>query len=100
MQATDWSAVAKVDTALILMGTRKLKEISQALIAGGKPCNCAVAVVQWAYTSNQRVLYGTLENIVSIAGDLTKLSPSIIIVGKVAGFGLLSGSVGPTSTEL
>lgn len=79
-----WHVVAAVDTIIILMGTRKLETIVEELTANGKPDTTPVAIVQWAYTPKQRLVTGVLHDIVAIAGDLTKLSPAIIIVGAVA----------------
>jgi uroporphyrinogen III methyltransferase/synthase len=81
----NWSAVAAIDTIVILMGTIKLAVIADALVSGGKPTNTPVAIVSWANTPRQRVIKGCLDDIADVASrSKSALSPAIIIVGAVA----------------
>lgn len=56
-----WRRLATAtDTLCVLMGMRRLPEITRALMEGGRPASTPAAVVQWASRPEQRVLTGTL----------------------------------------
>lgn len=68
------------------MGVEHRRVIAQELIEGGLEASTAVAVVEQAWTGQQRTIRGKLE-------DLTKFDvrpPAIIVVGGVASFDLRS----------
>lgn len=80
----DWKKLATaVDTIIILMGRKTLKDIVQQLIKGGRKTHTEVAIIEWGTTKRQRTITGTLANIVHKA-DLYKVNPPItIVIGKV-----------------
>ena len=79
----DWSALAKIDTLVILMGGRNLPIIVENLLRGGKTPELPVAIVKNGGRDNQEVWKGSLSSIVNMTRDIS-LSPCIIIIGKVA----------------
>ena len=79
-----WDGLAKIDTLVILMGTRKLSVILANLRAEGKSGDTPVCIIQWANTPKQYVLTATVNTIEHAVGD-KKLSPAIIVIGKVVG---------------
>ncbi len=80
-----WADLAKVDgTLAILMGIGNRKAIADALIAGGKKPDCPVAVIRNGTRGDQNTLRCTLAEL----GDADVKSPSVIVVGEVAGIDL------------
>ena len=81
----DWEGLAKVGgTLLILMGTRKRREIAQRLIAGGCPPETPVAAIQWGSLPLQRTVRTSLGEM----GAVEMTNPAVIVVGKVAAMDL------------
>lgn len=79
-----WRKLATAtDTICILMGMRRIAEIAEAIVQGGRSPSTPVAVVQWGARPEQRVLVSTLH---SVAGDVEQsglTNPAVIIVGEV-----------------
>ncbi|NPA66032.1 MAG: uroporphyrinogen-III C-methyltransferase [Epsilonproteobacteria bacterium] len=76
-----WENFRTDDTIVFLMGLHNLGNIAQKLIEVGKSPDFPVAVISRGTTKDQRVVVGTLENIVQKAKDLP--TPALIVVGKV-----------------
>lgn len=79
-----WDALVKIDTLVILMGTRKLPVILARLRAEGKDGDTPVCIIQWANTPKQCVLTATVDTIEEVVGE-RNMSPAIIVIGKVVG---------------
>ncbi|MGL5835403.1 MAG: uroporphyrinogen-III C-methyltransferase, partial [Waterburya sp.] len=60
----DWSALAKIDTLVILMGGRFLSLIIQNLIVNGRSPEQPVAIIRNCGRSQQEIFWGTLTDIV------------------------------------
>ena len=74
-------------TLVILMGTRKLRDICDGLARAGADSAVPVAIVHACFLPEQLLLNGTLSTIVDVAAAHGRpLSPAIIIVGQVAKF--------------
>ena len=82
----DWSALARIDTLVILMGGRSLKQITQNLIRNGRSPDEPVAIIRHCGRPQQQVFWGTLTDIVETTAEIS-LSPAVIIIGKVVQFG-------------
>jgi uroporphyrin-III C-methyltransferase len=79
-----WKALAKsADTIVIMMGLSRIGVISKNLIAGGLGKNTPVAVIQNGTSKNQRMIIGTIANIVDKIKQNKITPPSIIIIGDV-----------------
>jgi uroporphyrinogen III methyltransferase/synthase len=81
----DWGALAALPgTLVVLMGVGRLASVAAALIAGGKPRETPVCVIQSGTTAAQRSVAGTLA---TIAGDVESAaihSPAVTVIGPVA----------------
>lgn len=78
----NWSALAQLDTLVILMGGRQLETVIGQLRQHGQPPDHPIAIVRWGGRPQQQVWTGTLATIVSqICGE--SLSPCVIVVGPV-----------------
>jgi len=70
-------------TVVILMGVSALAQSATALAAGERGADCPVAIIEDGYSTNQRVSFGTLATIASVAEARGVRSPAVIVVGDV-----------------
>lgn len=76
-----WSAWARVDTLIILMGVSHRDEIAACLIANGRSAEEAVAFVENGTTPRERVVVSTLGE---VAGNRVQVkAPAVMVVGEV-----------------
>ena len=81
----DWEALARIDgTLVVLMGMANRAEIARRLVAGGRPADTPVAVVEWGTTPGQRTARTTLAGLADVALG----APAVVVVGPVAGLDL------------
>jgi uroporphyrin-III C-methyltransferase/precorrin-2 dehydrogenase/sirohydrochlorin ferrochelatase len=89
---TDWGALARLrGTIVLMMGVERIEAFAAALLAGGRPADTPVAVVQDGTTRIQRTVRTTLA---SAAADMRAheiAPPAVIVIGPVAG--LVDGPV-------
>jgi uroporphyrinogen III methyltransferase/synthase len=79
-----WRRIATAsDTLCVLMGMRRIDEITAALLAGGRSPETPAAIVQWGARPEQRVLVSTLEAVAAEAHRQGLSNPAVIIVGEV-----------------
>jgi uroporphyrinogen III methyltransferase/synthase len=84
--ALDWPALAAFPGTLVFyMGVRQLPQIAASLIAGGRPADEPVAIVQRGTLPDQRTVTGTLQSIAEVAEREQVRAPAITVVGPVAG---------------
>ncbi|MDP3732221.1 MAG: uroporphyrinogen-III C-methyltransferase [Candidatus Omnitrophota bacterium] len=78
----DWDGLAKSGTIVLYMAVENFDRIVSELLKAGKDKNTPVAIVQDASLFTQRVLTGTLEDIVKKAKNQKLKAPAIIIIGE------------------
>ena len=84
---TDWGALAKLrGTLVLLMAVARIEQFADALIAGGRPSDTPVAVVQEGTLRSQRVLRADLATVAARVDEEDIRPPAIIVIGPVAGF--------------
>ena len=85
---TDWGAVAGLavsgGTVVVLMGVATRSDIADRLAAGGLDPATPVAAVRWGTRPEQRTVRTTLAGL----GRAEVASPSVIVIGSVAGLDL------------
>lgn len=80
----DFNQIAKIPgTKVILMGLKRLKELTETLIARGLSPETPVAMVRWGTTGQQQSIEGTLATIAQIAAGKNFSAPAITIIGNV-----------------
>ncbi|MGB7264925.1 MAG: uroporphyrinogen-III C-methyltransferase [Terracidiphilus sp.] len=79
----DWEAVARIGTAVFLMGVHNVEAIARKLIAAGRSADTPVAMIQMAYCDGERVVTGTLENIAAEVQRAGIEAPATLVVGEV-----------------
>lgn len=77
----DWTPYAKIDTLVILMGTKQRASIANALLEVGRSAQEPVAFVEQGSTPNQRVVE---TNLAALArGEVEVNGPAVMVVGAV-----------------
>ena len=76
-----WENFKTDDTIVFLMGLHNLSKISSKLMEIGKDKDYPIAVISRGTTKDQKVVVGTLENIVEKAEGIP--TPALIVVGHV-----------------
>ena len=72
------------DTLIVLMAAGKLAETCATLVEAGRDLDEPAAVVQWAWTDDERVVTGTLRDLPTLAAAASLGPPATLIVGEVA----------------
>lgn len=70
-------------TKVILMGLKRLRELTETLIARGMPAETPVAIVHRGTTGAQKSVEGTLKTIAGLAEEKQISAPAITIIGEV-----------------
>ena len=84
----DLSKIAGADTIVVLMAAGRLARTCAELIAAGRPSDEPAAIVQWAWTPEQRSVAGTLADLPMLAEAASIGPPATLVVGDVAGLPL------------
>ena len=87
----DWETLAKIDTLVILMGTRNLETIVNKLISHERSPDESIAIIQNSGSEQEKVYIGTLKTIIEQVSGLS-LSPAIIVIGNVVNLRYMSSS--------
>jgi uroporphyrin-III C-methyltransferase len=83
--ATDWEAVARLPTIVILMAVARMGAIADTLITAGRSPDTPAAAISWATTDCQRVVPGTLSTIADEVAAAELETPAVFVIGEVAG---------------
>jgi uroporphyrinogen III methyltransferase/synthase len=79
-----WKKLATAtDTICVLMGMRRIAEITQAIIDGGRAPSTPAAVIHWGARPEQRVVTAPLSQIAEASKQAGLKNPAIILVGEV-----------------
>ncbi len=77
----DWSAYARVDTLIVLMGVGHRADIARRLIAAGRDAGQPVAFIERASTPTELRIFATLREVA--AGSVNVEAPAVWILGEV-----------------
>lgn len=83
----DWSALAKIDTLVVLMGVGNLPVIARELLTAGREPETPAALIRWGTTPRQQMVSGSLKSIVDRASEEGIRPPAVLIVGDVVSLG-------------
>jgi len=82
--SVDWEKLAQLEGTLVtFMGVKSLPSVVQALLDGGKSPDTLISVIQWGTLPGQRVVEGSLGDIVRKVKKAGLGSPAIAVIGKV-----------------
>lgn len=81
---TDWLALARIPTLVIMMGVGQIAAIADHLMAAGRAADTPAAAISHGCTDQQQVVSATLKTI-AFAIEATGLqAPAVIVIGEVA----------------
>jgi uroporphyrin-III C-methyltransferase len=79
-----WDLLGQMEgTVVILMGVKNLSLIVDAMLTGGRSAATPVAIIERGLQEDQRVVTGTLDDIVDKAVQQGVRPPAIIVIGNV-----------------
>jgi uroporphyrin-III C-methyltransferase len=78
-----WHALAQIDTLVILMGLKKIGQVTQHLIDAGRAPHTPAMIVCSATLPDQQCVMGSLDTLEQLATALTGDGPATIVVGEV-----------------
>lgn len=85
----NWDALGKMTgTIVLLMAVERIEQFAAALLAGGRPAETPVLVVQHGSTAAEHTLRATLADAPEKIRAEGIRPPAIIVIGQVAGFGV------------
>ena len=81
----DWHALARIDTLVVLMGLRKVKEVTHNLLAAGRAAATPAMIVAAATLPHQQTVTATLETLPAAAAlaGLSPDAPATLVIGEV-----------------
>jgi uroporphyrinogen III methyltransferase/synthase len=82
--STDWAALARMDTLVVLMGAAALPEVSRKLIEAGRSPSIPAASISNGTLPNQRTVIADLGTIAERVQAEKMPTPLITVVGEVA----------------
>ncbi|MCU0498591.1 MAG: uroporphyrinogen-III C-methyltransferase [Anaerolineae bacterium] len=80
---TDYAALSRVGTLVLLMGVAHLAGITERLITAGLDPDTPAACIEWASTDHQRVVIGTAGTIAQRVLDAGIDAPATTVIGAV-----------------
>ncbi len=79
-----WDKISTgIGTLVFFMGMKNIENIVDNLVSNGRADGTPVAAIQWGTRTDQRVVTGTLRDIVSRVREAKLGPPAIIVVGDV-----------------
>jgi uroporphyrin-III C-methyltransferase len=81
---TDWGALAKIPTLLVLMGVAQIGQIAARLIAAGRSADTPAAAVSWGTTDRQQIVRADLASLPEAIRAAGLGAPAVIVIGEVA----------------
>ncbi|MBD0020987.1 uroporphyrinogen-III C-methyltransferase [Gordonia pseudamarae] len=83
----DWSVLARLrGTLVLMMAVERVAVFADALLAGGKPGDTPVAMIENGSLPTQRLLRTDLAHAGEVADAEHLTPPAIVVIGAVAGF--------------
>ena len=84
LHADDFTHLAQLPlTLVVLMGVATLPVLVSSLIAARKAPSTPVAIIEQASTPNQRITFGELSSIRTLADEVGVQNPAVIVIGDV-----------------
>ncbi|HAJ36902.1 MAG TPA: uroporphyrinogen-III C-methyltransferase [Chloroflexi bacterium] len=82
--APNWSALAQLDTVIVLMGVAHAGKIADRLIAAGRTPDTPAAAIQSATLPDQRQVVATLGTLAQAMAAASVGAPAVLVFGAVA----------------
>jgi uroporphyrinogen III methyltransferase/synthase len=94
----DWATLARLQTLVVLMGSRHLDDIVQRLRHNGCRGEMPVAIIRWGGHPQQQIWEGTLLTIGQVTRGET-LSPCVMVFGEVVRLRRYLAAAGPIQSS-
>lgn len=85
-RSVDWNSIAGIDTIVVYMGIRNLRQIAMNLTNAGKSPETPAAVVFSGTWAGETIIEGTLESIAERISEQESGRPGLILIGEVVRF--------------
>jgi len=81
---TDWDALARIPTLVVLMGVAQIASITQALIAAGRGGETPAIAISQGGTDQQQTVRARLVDLPGAIATAHLPAPAVIVIGEVA----------------
>ncbi len=81
---TDWDALARIPTLVVLMGVAQIGHIAAKLLAAGRAADTPAAAISWGTTDRQQVVCASLAYLPAALAAAGLVAPAVIVIGEVA----------------
>jgi len=81
---TDWAALARIPTLILVMAIKRIADICNELIQAGRDPESPAVAISWATTDQQQVLRATLATLPETIAAYQLPTPAVIVIGQVA----------------
>lgn len=82
--STDWEALARIPTVVVLMGLKRIGTICGRLLEAGRAPDTPAIAICWGTTDQQRQVRATLRTLPAAVAASKLVSPSVVVIGDVA----------------
>ena len=96
---TDWDALARMPTLVVLMGLAQIDEIVAHLLAAGRDPATPAAAISAGTTPAQRSVHTSLADLPAAIAQADLPSPAVIVIGEVAALGSTLAWFAPDGTD-
>jgi uroporphyrin-III C-methyltransferase len=98
----DWGALARIDTLVVLMGLRKVQEVTQNLLAAGRSGDTPALIVAAATLPHQQTVRATLATLPAAAAQagLSPDAPATLVIGEVVSLAAAEAATAPQAFAL
>lgn len=84
---TDWDALARIPTLVVLMGLGQIDTIVARLLEAGREAQTPAAVISAGTTEAQQVVQASLADLPAAVAAADVPTPAVIVIGQVAALG-------------
>ena len=95
----DWSALAKIDTLVVLMGVAALPTLARELVLHGRAAETPAALISRGTLPDEQIVVGTLADLPGRAAAALVRPPAILVVGKVVALRTASSGVAAAAAD-
>lgn len=81
--AVDWDIISRIDTIVLYMAVENLGKIINTMFQKGKKHSTPIAVISNVSKISQKLVIGTLQDILDKVKSKDILAPAIVIIGEV-----------------
>ncbi|NTV63966.1 MAG: uroporphyrinogen-III C-methyltransferase [Oscillochloris sp.] len=96
---TDWAALSRIPTLIVLMGLHRVGAVCSIMLTSGRLPETPAAIVSRATTSDQKVLRATLATLPELLREAALPTPAVLVIGEVVALSEQLDWFTPTAVE-